>query len=80
MICEIHWLNRYFTLMFIISYHNRIKCLSNLLQLATCYVIFKVISDMRCEIQLLLQLISGIERNHLYIDVYLKLSLWYKMS
>ena len=39
-----------YTMMFIISYHDGIKCLRNLLQLEPCNVIFKVISDIvvRC--------------------------------
>ena len=54
-------------LMFIISNHYGIKCLSNLLQLELCNVMFKMISDimphwMICEIQFLLQLISAMQR------------------
>ena len=53
-------------LMFIISNHYGIKCLSNLLQLEACNVMFKVMTQwhigMICEIQLSLQLISAMDR------------------
>ena len=60
----------YFCIVFIKSNHYGIKCISNLLQLEPCNVMFKVISDimpigMKCEIQLLLQLISAMLRNWL---------------
>ena len=54
MICEIQLLLQLISanakkmicaLMFIINNHNGIKCLSNLLQLEPCNVMFKVISD-----------------------------------
>ena len=70
-------------LMFIISNHYGIKCLSNLLQLEPCNVMFKMISDIMAHwynmwnaIVIALQC----KENDLCIDVYLKQSLWNKLS
>ena len=54
-------------LMFITSNHYGIKCLSNLLQVEQCNVMFTVISDIMAhwyemEIKLLLQLVSALGR------------------
>ena len=54
-------------LMFMINNHYGTKCRCNLLHLEPCNLMFKVISDIMehwydCEIQLLLQLISAMER------------------
>ena len=52
-------------LMFSMSCHYGIKCLSKQLQLEPCNVMFKVISDLMahwCEIHLLFQVIAALQR------------------
>ena len=78
------------TFMIIISYYYGIKCLSNLLQLHPCYVMFKVISDIIAHwYDMWNTIVIAITNCNakwfippwlLIINIYDKQSWWYKMS